>query len=54
MSLTRRELDKVYCNLKSQYRRKERDKDINRGIDELYDALIHYIDFDTEYRQKLK
>ena len=54
MSLTRRELDTVYNNLKSQYRRKERDKDIHRGIDELYDALIHYIDFDTDYRQKLK
>ena len=47
MSLTRRELDIVYHNLKSQYRRKERDKDINRGIDALYNALIHYIDFDT-------
>lgn len=54
MSLTRRELDTVYYNLKSQYRRKERDKDIWRGMDELYDALIHYIDFDIDYRQKLK
>ena len=39
MSLTRRELDIVYHNLKSQYRRKERDKDIRYGIDELYRAL---------------
>lgn len=54
MGLTRRELDEVYYKVKRLYRRKERDKDIRMGIDTLYDALIHYIDFDTDYRQKLR
>ena len=44
MSLTRRELDTVYHSLKSQYRRKTRDKEIREGIDILYKALIDYID----------
>ena len=54
MSLTRKELDKVYEEVKSQYRRKERDKYIHRGIDELYNALIHYIDCGIDYRQKFE
>lgn len=44
MGLTRRELDKVYEEIKSRYRRKNRDKDIIEGIDILYRALNDYID----------
>lgn len=44
MSLTRKELDKVYEEVKSRYRRKNRDKDIVEGIDILYQALNNYID----------
>lgn len=47
MSLKRKELVQIYEEVRSRYKRKERDKDIHRGMDELYDALIHYIDFDT-------
>lgn len=43
MSLTRKELDKVYKDVKSLYRRKNRDEDTNRGIDVLYQALVNYI-----------
>ena len=44
MSLTRKELDKIYGEVRSRYRRKNRDKDIIEGINVLYDALIHYVD----------
>lgn len=44
MGITRKELDKVYEEVKSRYRRKNRDKDIIEGIEILYQALIHYID----------
>lgn len=44
MSLKRKELVQIYEEVKSQYRRKERDKDILEGMDILYQALIHYID----------
>jgi hypothetical protein len=44
MSLKRKELVQIYEEVKSQYRRKERDKDILEGIDILYQALLHYID----------
>ena len=44
MGLTRKELDKVYEEVKSHYRRKNRDKDIVEGIDILYQALNNYID----------
>lgn len=44
MGLTRKELDKVYEEIKSHYRRKNRDKDIVEGIDILYRALNDYID----------
>lgn len=44
MGLTRKELDKVYEEIKSHYRRKNRDKDIVEGIDILYQALNNYID----------
>jgi hypothetical protein len=47
MSLKRKELVQIYEEVRSRYKRKERDKDIHRGMDELYDALIHYMDFDT-------
>ena len=44
MSLKRKELVQIYEEVKSKYRRKERDKDILEGIEVLYQALIHYID----------
>jgi hypothetical protein len=43
MSLTRKELEKVYDKLYSMYRRKERDKDIRKGIDVMYNAIINYM-----------
>ncbi|MBQ1550832.1 MAG: hypothetical protein IIZ67_01910 [Bacilli bacterium] len=42
MSLTRKELEKVYEDVRSLYRREQRDEDIRRGIDILYEALINY------------
>ena len=44
MGIRRRELDKVYEEVKSRYRRNNRDKDIVEGIDALYKALSDYID----------
>ena len=44
MSLTRKELDRVYEEVKSRYRRKGRDRDIIEGINMLYKALDEYID----------
>lgn len=44
MSLKRKELVQIYEEVRSKYRRKERDKDILEGIEVLYQALIHYID----------
>ena len=44
MGLTRKELDKVYEEIRSHYRRRNRDKDIIEGIDILYRALNDYID----------
>ena len=49
MSLTRKELDKVYKDVKSLYRRKNRDEDMNRGIDVLYQALVNYINGEDNY-----
>lgn len=49
MSLKRKELDKVYEEVKSRYRRKNRDKDIVEGINVLYNALTHYIDGNGNY-----
>jgi hypothetical protein len=46
MGLTRKELDKVYKEVKSRYRRNNRDKDIIKGIEILYEALDEYIDGD--------
>ena len=46
MGLIRKELDKVYEEVKSRYRRKNRDKDIIKGIEVLYEALDKYIDGD--------
>ncbi len=43
MGLTRKELDKVYQEVKSRYRRKNRDSEIIQGIDILYNALDNYI-----------
>lgn len=43
MGLTRKELDKVYEEVKSRYRRSNRDSEIVKGIDILYDALNNYI-----------
>ena len=42
MGITRKELDKVYEEVRSRYRRKNRDKDIVEGIDALYKALSNY------------
>ena len=44
MGLTRKELDKVYEEVKSRYRRKNRDLEIIEGIEVLYNALNDYID----------
>ena len=46
MGITRKELDKVYEEVKSRYRRINRDKEIIEGIDILYNALNDYIDGD--------
>ena len=46
MGITRKELDKVYEEVKSRYRRKNRDLEIIKGIDILYNALNDYIDGD--------
>jgi hypothetical protein len=46
MGLTRKELDKVYEEVKSRYRRKNRDAEIIKGIDILYNALDDYINGD--------
>ena len=46
MGLTRRELAKVYEEVKSRYRRSNRDKELIEGIDILYKALNDYIDGD--------
>ena len=46
MGLRRKELDKVYEEVKSRYRRSNRDKDIVEGIEVLYKALVDYIDGD--------
>lgn len=44
MAIKRKELDKIYQEVKSKYRRINRDKDIIEGIEILYQALIHYVD----------
>lgn len=44
MAIKRKELDKVYEEVKSRYRRKNRDSEIIKGIDILYNALNNYID----------
>ena len=46
MSLTRKELDKVYEEVRSRYRRNNRDLEIIEGIDILYNALDDYINGD--------
>ena len=46
MAIKRKELDKVYEEVKSRYRRKNRDLEIIKGIDILYNALNDYIDGD--------
>lgn len=46
MGINRKELDKVYEEVKSRYRRKNRDSEIIKGIDILYNALNDYIDGD--------
>jgi hypothetical protein len=44
MGITRKELDKIYKDVYSLYRRKNRDKDIRTGIDIMYQAIMNYID----------
>ena len=46
MAIKRKELDKVYEEVRSRYRRKNRDSEIIKGIDILYNALNDYIDGD--------
>lgn len=46
MAIKRKELDKVYEEVRSRYRRKKRDSEIIKGIDILYNALNDYIDGD--------
>ena len=46
MAIKRKELDKVYEEVRSRYRRKNRDSEIIKGIDILYNALDDYIDGD--------
>lgn len=46
MGLTRKELDKVYEEVRSRYRRSNRDIEIIEGIDILYNALNDYINGD--------
>ena len=43
MGLTRKELDKVYEEVRSRYRRNNRDLEIVTGIDILYNALDDYM-----------
>lgn len=56
MSLTRKELIKIYHDTKLNYRRSQRDEDIRYGIDVLYHALMDYIDCveSPPYRQKFE
>ena len=44
MGINRRELDKVYHQVKELYRREYRDKNTRFGIDVMYEAIIDYID----------
>lgn len=46
MAIKRKELDMIYQEVKSRYRRNNRDKDIIKGIEVLYEALDKYIDGD--------
>ena len=46
MAIKRKELDIIYQEVKSRYRRINRDKEIIEGIDILYNALNDYIDGD--------
>ena len=54
MGLTRKELDKVYEEVRSRYRRSNRDSDIIMGIDILYNALDDYINGDYISAKKQK
>ena len=40
--MDKKEIDKVYEELKGLYRRRERDKDIQIGVDAFYQALLDY------------
>lgn len=44
MAIKRKELDIIYQEVKSRYRRKNRDLEIIEGIEVLYNALNDYID----------
>ena len=44
MAIKRKELDIIYQEVKSRYRRSNRDKEIIEGIEVLYNALNDYID----------
>jgi hypothetical protein len=46
MAIKRKELDMIYQDVKSKYRRKNRDSEIIKGIDILYNALDDYINGD--------
>jgi hypothetical protein len=46
MAIKRKELDMIYQDVKSRYRRSNRDAEIIKGIDILYNALDDYINGD--------
>ena len=44
MGINRKELNKVYHQVKELYRRKYRDRHIQSGLDIMYEAILDYID----------
>lgn len=52
MAIKRKELDMIYREVKSRYRRKNRDSEIIKGIDILYNALNDYMDYISSKNQK--
>ena len=46
MAIKRKELDKIYEEVRSRYKRRNRDSEIVEGIDILYNALDDYMNGD--------